>query len=206
MKQGLSFILVFISIQLNGQNSETSRYEQKALDYFTDSIASQLKDYRIITDANISNTLVNTDYVWRLIDDFYFGIFQKYKDSGIYRKYWSEYERLSKAAIDSSTPVPIDSTKNIIEKLRVNKPIMERNRVIYRESKGGFIRYHGKKISNFFFRERLILTVKEKVYFDKLYWVKISLVSPDSEFGRDYILRFNEDGSLVDYSSTAWIS
>ncbi|MBN1183709.1 MAG: hypothetical protein JXB49_15565 [Bacteroidales bacterium] len=206
MKKEILFILTIISFQLYGQESDKLQYEQLSINYFTDSIAPQLDKFRIMTDGTIFNRGIDRDYIKHLVDEFYMGIFRQNRDNEkIYKKYWTAYERLSRTIADTTKLISIDSINYQDDRLRVNRPLIEKRRVNYKDLKGGFFRFYGKKVYNFIFKDRYILDITRQVYFDNKHWIRLRLDRPDLEYGQVFILRFDNEGKLIDYSEMGWI-
>lgn len=206
MRKGILIILTFISFQLYGQESDKLQFEQLAIDYFADSIAPQLDKFRIMTNGTIFNRGIDKDYIKHLVDEFYMGIFRQNKDNeNIYKKYWAAYEGLSRTLSDTTNLIRVDSINYRGDILKVNQPLTKKKRVKYKDLKGGFFRFYGKKVYNFIFEDRYILDITRQIYFDNKHWIRLRLDRPDLEYGQIFILRFDNEGKLIDYSETGWI-
>ncbi len=134
------------------------------------------------------------------------GVFRQNKDNEkVYKKHWAAYERLSKTISDTTNLIRIDSINYYEDKLKINKPLIYKKSVNYKDLKGGFFRFYGKKVYNFMFKDKYILAITRQVYFDNKFWIRLRLDRPDLEYGQIFIMRFDHDGKLLDYSQTGWI-
>lgn len=206
MKKGILIILTIITFQLNGQENNKLQFEQLAIDFFADSIAPKLDKFRIMTDGTIFNRGIDRDYIRHLVDEFYMGVFRQNKENEkLYKKYWTEYESSSKIVNDTTKQIRVDSINYQGDRLIINKPLIEKKRVKYKDLKGGIFRFYGKKVYNFIFKDRYILDITRQVNFDNKHWIRLRLDRPDLEYGQVFILRFDTKGKLIDYSEMGWI-
>jgi hypothetical protein len=206
IRNGILIFLTLTCIQISAQDIDKLKFEQIALDYFSDSIATDFSGVRILTDGTIYNRGIDKKYLSYLNNEFFIGISNMHRDNErLFKKYLKEYEVRYKVLVDSLKPIEIDSIDYQGCQLEVKKPLINKRKINYKELKGGFFRFYGKKVYNFIFKDRYNLDITRQVFFDNKYWIRIRMDRPDLEYGNTFILRFDKNGEFLDYAKIEWI-
>ena len=194
-KTVLTILLIFgISICF-GQSPE-----QVAIDFYAKKFSKENKGNRIRFDGKVK--IYEEKQAKIIISKFYYCKIKKksFKNDSIkinYSNIDKIHEQLKK--------IKIVFEKSNSEKLEIPDNFKYRKKLKFKNFKGSFLKFYTNKIWHWFFPYKFNFAIEPAVKLNEFYYVRMTIVKNDSEYGSEIIVKISKDLKVVDWCEEYWI-